>query len=104
LAEASYVSLIPHNPLSWVTAAASLHLCAAVQNIAMLEHHQQGQVMDSSMDDLFQGIPAIEDGYLIVPDRSGLGIELNDEALRHFPPSAGQRPGIVGQDGGLRDY
>ena len=104
LAEASYVSLIPHNPLSWVTAAASLHLCAAVQNIAMLEHHQQGQVMDSSMDDLFQGIPALEDGYLIVPDRSGLGIELNDEALRHFPPSAGQRPGIVGQDGGLRDY
>lgn len=104
MAEASYIPLIPHNPLSWVNAAASLHLCAAVQNIAMLEHHVQGQVMDSPMDDLFHGIPKLEEGYLIVPDRPGLGIELNDEALKHFPPSAGQRPGIVGKDGGLRDY
>jgi galactonate dehydratase len=104
MAEACYVSLIPHNPLSWVNAAASLHLCAAVQNIAMLEHHQQGQVMDSPMDDLFIGIPELDNGYLIVSDRPGLGIELNDEALKHFPPSAGQRLGIVGADGGLRDY
>ena len=104
MAEAEYIPLIPHNPLSWITAAASLHLCAAVQNIAMLEHHQQGQVMDSPMDDLFHGIPVLEDGHLLVPDRPGLGIELNDEALKHFPPSSGQRLGIVGRDGGLRDY
>ena len=104
LAEANYVQLIPHNPLSWVNAAASVHLCAAIHNVAMLEHHYQGNVLTSPFDDVFKGIPALEDGYLTVPDRPGLGIELNDEALKHFPPSISQRPAIVGRDGGLRDY
>jgi galactonate dehydratase len=104
LAEASYVDLIPHNPLSWVTAAASLHLCAATQNIALLEHHYQGNVMTSPFDDVFIGIPTRDRGYLNIPDRPGLGIELNDEALKYYPPSTGQRPPIIRPDGSLREY
>ena len=104
MAEASYVDLMPHNPLSWVNAAASLHLCAAVHNIAILEHHVQGNVLDSPFDEVFIGIPELRDGHLIVPDRPGLGIELNDEALKNYPPSHGQRQPVIRPDGSLRDY
>ena len=104
LAEANYIELIPHNPLSWVNAVASLHLCASVQNIAMLEHHIQGNVLESSFDEAFNGLPALENGHLIVPDRPGLGIELNDEALEAYPPTSGQRLPVIRQDGSLRDY
>jgi galactonate dehydratase len=104
LAEASYVQLIPHNPLTWINAAASLHLAAATHNVTLLEHHYQGNVMTSPFDDVFIGMPALETGHLIVPDRPGLGIEINDEALKHYPPATGQRPAVIRQDGSLRDY
>lgn len=104
MAEAGYIDLIPHNPLSWINAAVSVHLAAATHNINLLEHHYQGNVLHSAFDDVFTGVPTFEKGYLLVPDRPGLGIELNDEALKHFPPSAGQRPAIVRKDGSLRDY
>ena len=47
---------------------------------------------------------ALENGHLIVPDRPGLGIELNDEALEAYPPTSGQRLPVIRQDGSLRDY
>jgi galactonate dehydratase len=33
----------------------------------------------------------VKDGYLPLPERPGLGIELNEEALRHYPPQPWHR-------------
>ena len=46
-------------------------------------------------------MPVINDGYLELPDRSGLGIELNEEAVGHYPPNRYDRPVIVDHDGGI---
>ena len=45
-----------------------------------------------------------EGGYLIVPESPGLGIELNEEAFKHYPPVPYKRPPLVGRDGALKDY
>jgi hypothetical protein len=29
---------------------------------------------------------------------------LNEEAFKHYPPSRGKRPALVGRDGLLKDY
>ena len=104
LAEAEYVGVVPHCPLSWVVTAASTHLCAAIHNAPIMEFHYQGDDWAPPVDELFKEPLRREGGYLVVPDRPGLGIELNDDAFPHYPPSHGQRGPVVGADGALRDY
>jgi len=101
LAEASYVGVMPHNPLSCVLTAAGVQLCAAIHNIALLEY--QGEFAPPKCDLVKQPLQ-LADGYLVVPDTPGLGIELNEEAFVHYPTKTGMRSPIVSRDGALRDY
>ncbi|MBM3279606.1 MAG: galactonate dehydratase [Candidatus Handelsmanbacteria bacterium] len=102
LAEASYVGVVPHNPLSCVLTAACAHLDAAIHNIPVQEypwdefHHPKRDLVVEPL--------RCEKGYLIVPTAPGLGIELNEEAFPHYPPVPYQRPPLITPDGGLRDY
>ena len=45
-----------------------------------------------------------EGGYVVVPDKPGLGIELNEEAFRDYPPAPYTRPPVISRDGALRAY
>ena len=102
LAEASYVGVVPHNPLSCVLTAACVQLDAAVHNIAIQEY--PWDEFQNPKRDLVKEPLRCENGYLIVPTTPGLGIELNEEAFRHYPPVPYQRPPLIAPDGGLRDY
>ncbi len=102
LAEADYVQLMPHNPLSCVLTAANVQLDASIHNFAAQEY--QCHELESPRRDLVQEPIELRDGFLIVPDKPGLGIELNEEAFRHYPPKSRDRQPIVGLDGALRDY
>ncbi|MBI3667843.1 MAG: galactonate dehydratase [Acidobacteria bacterium] len=102
LAEASYVGLVPHNPLSCVLTAACVQLCAAIHNLAIQEY--PGDELEKPKRDLVKEPLKLEGGYLIVPQKPGLGVELNEEAFNHYPPVPYQRRAIVGRDGALRDY
>lgn len=102
LAEASYVQVVPHNPLSCVLTAACVQLDAAVHNIALQEYpHDEDR---SPKRDLVVEPLRREGGYLIVPDAPGLGIALNEEAFEHYPPLPYRRPPLIAPDGSLRDY
>ena len=46
----------------------------------------------------------VKDGHLEIPDRPGLGIDLNIEAFKHYPPTSWERPALTTSDGALRDY
>ncbi|MEW6750873.1 MAG: enolase C-terminal domain-like protein [Candidatus Latescibacterota bacterium] len=102
LAEASYAGVAPHNPLSCVLTAACVQLCAAVHNVAIQEYPRDEY--RSPKRDLVHEPLVREGGYLLVPQTPGLGIELNEEALPHYPPVPYERPPLLGPDGGLRDY
>ena len=102
IAEAHYAGVVPHNPLSAVLTAACIQLCAAVHNVALQEYPHDdasGVKADLVLEPLKR-----EGGYLLVPDRPGIGVELNEEAFRHYPPVPYERPPMINPDGGLREY
>lgn len=83
IAESYYVDMVPHNPLGPVSTAACLQLDAAVPNIAIQEfpsfYMQEGE--KGMIKEPFE----VEDGFIVVPKRPGIGIELSDDVQELFP-------------------
>ncbi len=102
LAEASYVGVVPHNPLSPIMTAACVQLDAATHNIAIQEY--SATECDAPKSDIVDQLLAIKDGHLQLPDRPGIGIDLNLEAFPHYPPQPWTRAAISNSDGALREY
>ena len=83
------VSMAMHMAGNPVTLFANVHCAAATENFLVLEHHN---VDDEWYDTLVDGVskPIVqEDGHIPVPDGPGLGIELNEEAIRANISSGG---------------
>jgi galactonate dehydratase len=81
--EAHYVDLMPHNPLGPVCTAASAHLATAVPNMAWLEifetrTEERGQFYDR---EIYPVQPGIDGDRLVLADRPGLGVEVDEAAL-----------------------
>ena len=79
IAEAHYVTVAPHNPMGPLAAAVNLHFAAATPNFKILEYHLPDERGGGRwLDDPY--VPV--DGYLeLRPDRPGLGVEVNEEAI-----------------------
>ena len=84
VAEAHYVGVVPHNPLSPVSTAACLQLAACIPNLTLLEYPIGENEPPKS--EIVSSPPRLEDGFLIVPDAPGLGIELAEGAQEKYPP------------------
>ena len=71
----------PHNICTPLGTMASVHACAAIPNLLALEFHAVALLW---WDKLVKGVekPIIKDGYIKVPDRPGLGVELDEEEIR----------------------
>ncbi len=88
-AEERGVAMAMHFAGSPVSFMANAHCAAATQNVVALEHHS---VEVPWWEDLVTGPdkPLVKNGFVIVPDRPGLGIELNEEVVRaHLVPGEG---------------
>jgi galactonate dehydratase len=81
LAEAYYVQVAPHNPQGPLSTAAAAHLAMAIPNFLILEYVRQEPYRDQAMQEAW----VIEEGHLLVPDRPGLGVELDEDALLASP-------------------
>jgi L-alanine-DL-glutamate epimerase-like enolase superfamily enzyme len=83
MAEAYEVNVAPHNYYGHLCSAVSAHFCAVVPNFRVMEID-----IDSVAwrDELFIDAPVVENGELIVPDRPGWGVEVNEAAVRARPP------------------
>jgi len=81
MAEAHHVKVIPHNPLSPVSTAACVQLDACIPNFALQEYTGESEPPKS---DLLVDPLKLDNGFLVVPEGPGLGIELNDEALAKY--------------------
>ncbi|NOU73006.1 galactonate dehydratase [Paenibacillus sp. LMG 31458] len=82
LAEAHYIPFAPHNPSGPVANAATLQLAACTPNFFYLE------IMATDVDyrgELTDEALRFEDGYMHIPDRPGLGIELSEAAAAKYP-------------------
>ena len=83
LAEAHHVQVVPHNPLSPVSTAACIQLAACIPNFA-LQEYPRGEDQAPKTEIVVSPI-RLENGFLIVPDAPGLGIELAEDALQRHP-------------------
>ena len=80
-AECRYIPVAPHNPSGPVANAATLQLAASCPNFCILEIMYSDVVYrkDVTNENL-----EYRDGYMKIPDKPGLGIELNEEeCLKH---------------------
>ena len=83
LAEAHYVDVAPHNPLSPVSTAACVQLAACIPNFALQEYPRgEGEPPKS---EIVSGALTLEDGFLIIPDAPGIGVELAEGAMEKYP-------------------
>jgi galactonate dehydratase len=83
LAEAHHVGVVPHNPLSPVSTAACLQLAACIPNFA-LQEYPKGE-LEPPKSEIIQTPLRVEDGFLIIPDAPGIGIELAPDAQERHP-------------------
>ncbi|MBT3290772.1 MAG: galactonate dehydratase [Victivallales bacterium] len=81
-AEANHIAVCPHNPSGPVANAVSLQLAACIPNFHLLET----MALDVPWRaDICDEHIVFADGLMSVPDRPGLGIELNEEAIAEHP-------------------
>ena len=80
MAHTYYVAVAPHCVVSPIGAMASCHVCAAIPNFLVLEWHWLPR-LDLWRSFVKEG-DIIEKGFITVPDRPGLGVEMNEEAAR----------------------
>jgi galactonate dehydratase len=74
MAEAYYAAIAPHNPLGPISLAAGVQLAASIPNFLCQEQVTLGE---GYLKEPF----TVREGYLDVPGRPGLGIELDDDAV-----------------------
>jgi galactonate dehydratase len=92
MAEAHEIQIVPHNPLSPICLAASLHLDAAIGNFAIQEYPTAGMADDSDAPlelggtQLVTQLPELKEGMLTIPTQPGLGMALVPDAARICPP------------------
>ena len=77
LAHLHYVPFAPHMVSSPLGMMASAHLCASIPNFLMLESNQGTQYAGVVTDP-----PVIENGFLKVSDKPGIGVDLSEDGLR----------------------
>jgi L-alanine-DL-glutamate epimerase-like enolase superfamily enzyme len=75
--------IAPHNISSPVGTLASAHFCAAIPNFLALEFHASDVPF---WNDLVEGLPKpmIENGFITIPEKPGLGVTLNEELARRY--------------------
>ncbi len=81
-AECRYTPFAPHNPSGPVANAATLQLAATCPNFEILE------IMYSDVEwrkDVTNEDLTYKDGYMTIPDKPGLGIDINEEACLAHP-------------------
>ena len=86
MAEAHHIMMAPHSgSLGPVAEYAALHLLAAIPNTLFLE-----RIEDDWEGRAHTALPALtqENGFLKVPDRPGLGVDIDEDFVARFPSQA----------------
>ncbi len=91
MAETYNVLIAPHNPNGPLSTLASGHVCASLPNFFRLEFMYndvpwRDEVIDHPLD--------IQDGYLVLSDRPGLGVDLIEEEMERHPGVREPRQGF----------
>lgn len=98
MAEAQYIMVAPHNPMSPLAAAVNVHFAASTPNFLILEYRAP---VEGAYKDVLKEPLMVSDGYLDIPNKPGWGVELNEEAFEHMPPKPWKRNTQFRADGSV---
>ena len=103
IAEANDVLLIPHNPLGPVSTAACLQVCAAIPNLGIQE--LPTFCLNGAEDAMVKEPIRFEDGFLMIPEAPGIGVELSENASELYPAKErGSNVAFRYYDGSVKDW
>ena len=97
MAEAQYMMIAPHNPMSPLATAVNVHFAASTPNFYILEY--TAPVSGPRKNVLKEPLMVNKDGYLDIPNKPGWGVELNEEAFKSMPPAPWSRGTSFREDG-----
>jgi L-alanine-DL-glutamate epimerase-like enolase superfamily enzyme len=82
LADANEMIITPYNAVSHLSTFMSAHLCASVPNVKIM-----GMDVDGApwKDEIVTALPEIKDGFISIPRKPGLGVELNEKEIAKHP-------------------
>lgn len=81
MADAHYIPIAPHNVSSPLGMMAACHVMAAVPNFLLLEFHALDVPWWNDLCD-GDGTPFIQNGFMAVSERPGIGVELNETVAK----------------------
>lgn len=99
--ETHYIKLALHNPLGPISSAACLQLNLATPNFGVQE---QPRKTGTVLTDVVPVQPEWKDGYLLPPDRPGLGVEFDREAAKKHPFQMAELPHLRREDGSVTNW
>jgi galactonate dehydratase len=98
MAEAYYAAVAPHCPLGPIALASCLQLDACTPNFLVQEHATLGE---GYLTEAFE----LRDGYVDLPTKPGLGIELDDDFVAaHLYDGSWETPRLWLDDGSVADW
>jgi len=112
MAEAYDVAIAPHCPLGPIALAACLQVALCTSNHSIQEMslgiHYNVDAGDADLHTYVRdpSVFDVKDGYVEALEGLGLGIEVDEEAVREAAKTATPWPlqGFVGKDGGIREW
>jgi galactonate dehydratase len=104
--EAHYIDMMPHNPLGPICTAATVHFAAAVANFAWLETRASPGELYHGFDnpEFFPGLLSLEGAHYRVPDRPGLGVDVDEAAISRESFRQWEAPHLVRKDGSVTNW
>ncbi len=102
-AETAGVGVAPHNPLGPLATVAALHFDVATPNF-VIQEEMSGAV--PWFGEVLHGLPALHEGHWAVPEKPGLGIEIDEAvAARHpYQPEVQHAAHAMLSDGTVVDW
>jgi galactonate dehydratase len=86
IAESHHQRVIPHNFLGPIVTMSCVQLAAATPNWDLQEYRREA---GTDRAEVVRETARLKDGYLLIPDAPGLGIEIDEAGMRRHPYSAG---------------
>ena len=84
LANLYYVPFAPHMVASFLGAMASCHVCASVPNFMILEWQTYFDTQPMWKEIVTYDGPWVEKGFIRVSEKPGIGVDINEEAMRKY--------------------
>ncbi|EWH09220.1 mandelate racemase/muconate lactonizing protein [Catenovulum agarivorans DS-2] len=103
MCELHYIDMMPHNPLSPICSAASIHYCASINNLAWLELPPYDGDM-SDYDNYFINRPQLSGTVFKVDDTPGLGIDVRESLIADLPFKFWEPPRLHKTDGSYTNW